>query len=105
MGLNQIFHLTSVMRLTINDFFAEIIRILMFSLASAGAALVPLYFGLRKYSAPATIGSSLLVVLVTSSSSSGFSLANIIYIPLSLAIIALGIVAGAIRKIDRIDLN
>jgi ABC-type transport system involved in multi-copper enzyme maturation permease subunit len=105
-GLNQIFHLTSAMSLTIDDFLAGISNLMTFSLATAGAALVPLYFGMRKYSTPATIISSLLIVMVMcSSSGSAFSLASIIYIPLGLAIIAVGIVAGAIRKIDRIDLN
>lgn len=105
-GVNQIFHLTSAMSLTIDDFLAGLLNLMMFSLATAGAALVPLYFGMRKYSTPATIISSLLIVMVMcSSSGSAFSLASIIYIPLGLAVIALGIVAGAIRKIDRIDLN
>jgi ABC-type transport system involved in multi-copper enzyme maturation permease subunit len=105
-GLNQIFHLTSAMSLTIDDFFAGILNLITFSLATAGAALVPLYFGMRKYSTPATIISSLLIVMVMcSSSGSTFSLASIIYIPLGLAVIAFGIVAAAIRKIDRIDLN
>lgn len=105
-GLNQIFHLTSAMNLTIDHFFVGILNLMMFSLATAGAALVPLYFGMRKYSTPATIISSLLIVMVTCSSvGTDFSLASIIYIPLGLALIALGIVASAIRKIDRIDLN
>ncbi|MBB2481171.1 ABC transporter permease [Bacillus sp. APMAM] len=105
-GLNQIFHFTSAMSLTSSDVLAEIIKIIMFSLTTAVAALVPLYFGMRNYSTPATIISSLLIVSVTCQSMGpNFSLAGIIYIPLALAIIALGIVVLAIRKIDRIDLN
>ncbi|MGP7816594.1 ABC transporter permease [Niallia sp. 01092] len=105
-GLNQLFHLTSVISLTLDDFFSEILNLMMFSLASAGAALVPLYFGMRKYSTPATIISSLVIVSVSCQSiGPNFSLASIIYIPLGLALIALGIVAMAIRKIDRIDLG
>ncbi|MBP3040365.1 ABC transporter permease [Bacillaceae bacterium Marseille-Q3522] len=105
-GLNQIFHITSAISLTASDFVPEILRLLMFSLASAGAALVPLYLGMRKYSVPATIISSLIIVSVTCQSAGpNFSLADIIYIPLALAFIALGIVVLTIRKIDRIDLN
>ncbi|MGJ7911037.1 ABC transporter permease [Neobacillus sp. LXY-1] len=105
MGMNQILHLTSVMSFTVTDYFAEIVKLLMFNLATAGAALVPLYFGMKKYSTPATIVSSILIVFVTSSTGSGISLASIIYIPLALALMALGIVFLAIRNIERIDLN
>lgn len=105
-GLNQIFHLTSVMSLTAIDFFAEMLKLIMFSLVTAVAALVPLYFGMRKYSTPATIISSLVIVSATcQSAGSNFSLASIIYIPLVLAMIALVICVLVIRKIDRIDLN
>lgn len=105
-GLNQIFHLTTVASLTTIDFFAEILNLIMFSLATAVAALVPLYFGIRKYFTSATIISSLFIVSATCQSAGpNFSLASIIYIPLALAIIALVIVVLVIRKIDRIDLN
>lgn len=105
-GINQIFHLTSALSLSVTDYFAGIFNQLMFNLAGAGAALVPLYFGMRKFSTPATIISSLLIVMVTTSSiGSDFSLASIIYIPIALAFIALGIVVLAVRNIDRIDLD
>ena len=105
-GLNQIFHFTPEISLTSSDFLAEFIKVIMFSLTTAVAALVPLYFGMKKYSTPATIVSSLLIVSVTCQSMGpNFSLANIIYIPLALALIALGIVVLAIRNVDRIDLN
>ncbi|MFJ8263544.1 ABC transporter permease [Rummeliibacillus sp. NPDC094406] len=105
-GLNQIFHFISAISLTSSDFSAEFIKVIMFSLTTAVAALVPLYFGMKKYSTPATIVSSLLIVSVTCQSMGpNFSLANIIYIPLALALIAFGIVALAIRNVDRMDLN
>ncbi|WGD91944.1 ABC transporter permease [Bacillus subtilis] len=105
-GLNQIIHLTSVASFTTIDFFAEILNLILFSLTTAVAALLPLYFGMRNYSTPATIISSLFIVSATCQSAGpNFSLAGIIYIPLALAIIALVIVVLAIRKIDRIDLN
>ncbi|NRD78129.1 ABC transporter permease [Bacillus sp. BRMEA1] len=105
-GLNHIFHLTPAMNLTLSDFLAELIKVIMFGFTSSVAALIPLYFGMRKYSTPATIISSLLIVSVTCQSiGPNFSLANIIYIPLALAIIALGIVVLAIRNINHIDLD
>ncbi len=105
-GLNQIFHFTSTISLTSSDLLAGIIKIIMFSLTTTVAALVPLYFGMRKYSTPATIISSLFIVSVTSQSiGPNFSLANIIYIPLALAVIALAIVVFSIRNIEHIELN
>ncbi len=105
-GLNQIFHFTSTISLTSSDLLTGIIKIIMFSLTTTVAALVPLYFGMRKYSTPATIISSLFIVSVTSQSMGpNFSLANIIYIPLALAVIALVIVAFSIRNIEHIELN
>ncbi|MDQ6598209.1 ABC transporter permease [Bacillus salipaludis] len=105
-GMNQIFHMTSAMNLTLSDFLAEVIKVIMFGFASSVAALIPLYFGMRKYSTPATIISSLLIVSVTCQSiGPNFSLASIIYIPLALALIALGIVVLAIRNINHIDLD
>ncbi|MGG1398111.1 hypothetical protein ABE288_09920 [Bacillus salipaludis] len=63
-------------------------------------------FGMRKYSTPATIISSLLIVsVICQSIGPNFSLASIIYIPLALALIALGIVVLAIRNINHIDLD
>ncbi|MDR4317592.1 ABC transporter permease [Niallia circulans] len=106
LGLNQVFHLTIEMNVTINQFRSELLNILVFNVATAGASLVPLYFGMRNYSTPATIGSSLLIVMIMCSSiGTDFSLANIIYIPITLTIVAIGIVNMTIRKMDSIDLQ
>lgn len=105
-GLNQLFHLTSILDLPNNYFVSEIISLMMFNLMAAGASLVPLYFGMIKFSTPATIISSLIIVMVTSSSiGSDFSLANIIYIPLALSIVAVIIIIFSIRNINRIELS
>lgn len=105
-GLNQFFHLTSIFDLPNSYFVTEIISLMMFNLVAAGASLVPLYFGMIKFSTPATIISSLIIVMVTSSSiGSDFSLANIFYIPLALSIIALIIILMSIRNINRIELS
>lgn len=105
--LNQIFHLTTELQFTQKGIFTELVNIFVFTLATAGAALIPLYFGLRKYSTPATIISSLLIAMVVGQvqADSDISLANIIYIPLGLAIISLGIIVITIKNIDRIDIE
>ncbi|PAV28683.1 hypothetical protein CIL05_15450 [Virgibacillus profundi] len=105
-GLNQFFHLTSILDLPNNYFVSEIISLMMFNLMAAGASLVPLYFGMIKFSTPATIISSLIIVMVTSSSiGSDFSLANIFYIPLALSIVAVIIILLSIRNINHIELG
>jgi len=74
------------------------------SLAASCLSLIPLWFGMRKYSAAATITSSILIAGFLGSSTGGFTLWSIIAVPFAFA--ALGIVIGylTIRKIDTIDL-
>lgn len=104
-GLNQIFHFTAPVQLSLNELYPVIIELIPFSLATAVASLVPLYFGMRKYSVPATIISSFLIVAATGDNHSNYMIANIIYIPLALAAVALGIVAFALRNIEHKDLT
>ena len=75
----------------------------MNAIAASGIALIPLYFGMRKYSIPTTIISSIIIVSVTSSNSGNFTLNDIIIIPITLAIVGLGIAYLAIRNIERVD--
>lgn len=77
--------------------------VLMNAVASSGMALIPLYFGMRKYSIPTTILSSLLIVMVVSSNTGGFSLNDIIIIPITLAIIGIAVAYLAIRNIEKVD--
>lgn len=79
--------------------------VLMNAIATAGICLIPLYFGMKKYSVPATIISSILIVLVVSSNSGSFSLNDIIVIPITLAIIGVSIAYFSIRNIDKTDLK
>jgi ABC-type transport system involved in multi-copper enzyme maturation permease subunit len=74
------------------------------SLAASCLSLIPLWFGMRKYSAAATITSSILIAAFLGSSTGGFTLWSIIAVPFAFA--ALGVVIGylTIRKIDTIDL-
>ena len=77
--------------------------VLMNAIAASGIALIPLYFGMRKYSIPTTIISSIIIVSVTSSNSGDFTLNDIIIIPITLAIVGLGIAYLAIRNIEKVD--
>ncbi|EON73669.1 ABC transporter permease [Lysinibacillus sphaericus] len=76
---------------------------LMNAVAATGMSLIPLYFGMKKYSIPATILSSLLIVMVVSSNTGNFSLNDIIVIPITLAIIGIGVAYISIRNIERVD--
>lgn len=89
--------------ITGNQFLGELLNIVLFSFSSAGMSLIPLFFGMRNYSVPATIGSSLIVVAVANSYNPAFSLAT--FIPLQLGFAAVGGVIAylAIRNIENED--
>ncbi|MFU0789070.1 ABC transporter permease [Cerasibacillus sp. JNUCC 74] len=82
----------------------QIIPIITFAFAAAGTSLISLYFGMRKFSVPATIISSIVIVFLISSHNPVFSVASIVYIPLLLAVIGILISILSIRKIDKIDI-
>lgn len=79
--------------------------VLMNAIAASGICLIPLYFGMKKYSVPTTIISSILIVVVVSSDNAGFSLNDIIVIPISLALIGIGIAYFTIRNIEKLDVK
>lgn len=89
--------------ITVNQFIGEITSMVLFAIASAGMSLIPLYFGMRNHSVPATIGSSLIVVAIACSYNPAFSL--ITFIPLQLGLAAVGLVIAylAIRNIENDD--
>ncbi|WP_042470529.1 ABC transporter permease [Bacillus ndiopicus] len=90
--------------LTALSIFDNSIKILMHSFAATGMSLIPLFFGMRKFSVPTTIISSLIIVLIVCSNNGDASLNNIIFIPITLGIIGVYIAYLAIRKIDKVDL-
>lgn len=73
------------------------------SLATAGLSLIPLLFGMRRKSAPATIVSSFFLVVLTSSISNNFTLFSVIAIPISLGLLGLIIGYLSIRNVERVD--
>ncbi|MGE7694656.1 ABC transporter permease [Lysinibacillus sp. NPDC094177] len=89
--------------LTANQFIGEVISMVPFAIASTGTSLIPLYFGMRNHSVPATIGSSLLVVAIACSYNPDISLVT--FIPLQLGLSAVGVIIAylGIRNIENVD--
>ncbi|KOS62261.1 ABC transporter permease [Lysinibacillus agricola] len=89
--------------LTANQFIGEVINMVPFAIVSSGISLIPLYFGMRNHSVPATIGSSLLVVAIACSYNPAISLVT--FIPLQLGLAAVGVVIAylGIHNIENED--
>ncbi|MFJ5714292.1 ABC transporter permease [Neobacillus sp. NPDC093127] len=75
------------------------------AIASAGMALIPLYFGMLKKSVPATIVSAIILVSITGSTNNGVTAFSYIAIPLVLAAIGCLIAYFSIRNIEKVDVN
>ncbi|QGG49669.1 ABC transporter permease [Lysinibacillus pakistanensis] len=97
------FHLFSD-TLTISVIIQRIPIVIMNAIAASCIALIPLYFGMRKYSIPVTIISSIFIVSVVSSNTGNFSLNDIIFIPIALAIIGISVAYASFRKIEKMDI-
>ncbi|MCY7484519.1 MULTISPECIES: ABC transporter permease [Paenibacillus] len=81
-------------------------QFVMNALAASLMSLIPLYFGMKKYSTPVTITSSLIISLIVCSNNvgvGGISLNSIIIIPISLALIGVFVIYMTIKKVDRVD--
>jgi ABC-type transport system involved in multi-copper enzyme maturation permease subunit len=91
--------------LTMTLVMQQVVKIGFNVISASFMALIPLYFGMRKYSLPTTIVSSVILVLVICSNNGGFNLNDIIIIPILLALLGAFIGYMAIRKIDQIDIN
>ncbi|MFJ8529846.1 ABC transporter permease [Bacillus sp. NPDC094106] len=90
--------------ITMDALIQECIKVVPFAIAAAGTSLIPLYFGMRKYSVPTTILSSLVVVAIACQSQPEFSLAT--FLPLQFALAAIGIIIAyyGIKNIENEDL-
>ncbi|MBO1580790.1 ABC transporter permease [Bacillus sp. XF8] len=75
------------------------------ALASTGISLIPLYFGMKKYSVRTTFVSAIIITCLFASSLNGeISLFSFIVIPIMIACVGLFIAYMAIRKIEQVDL-
>ncbi|MED1121162.1 ABC transporter permease [Bacillus atrophaeus] len=100
--LNSIYHMIPG-EVTSDIISQQAVKMAVFAFGAAGTSLVPIFFGMRKYSVPATIISSVIIVMAISSTTSKFSLSSIVYIPLSLAAVGLVFSYLAVRKVDKTD--
>lgn len=91
--------------LTAEALTAGFLRMTLQAVASAGVALIPLYFGLMKKSVPATIITSIVLVSLTTSSSNGVDVFSIVAVPIVLAIAGCLIAYYSIRNIEKADIN
>ncbi len=105
-----LFYLINSIHPTLEDTFTlalikkHSLTVLMNALSATGMSLIPLFFGMRKYSVPATIISSIILVSLFSSNSGGKSLNDIVIIPITLAIIGVLIAFFSIKNIEKTDL-
>ncbi|WP_241747267.1 ABC transporter permease [Lysinibacillus sphaericus] len=90
--------------LSVSIIIQRIPAVIMNAVSASCIALIPLYFGMRKYSIPATIVSSIMIVSVVSSNSGNFTLYDIIFIPITLAIIGISVAYLSFRNIEKIDI-
>lgn len=73
------------------------------ALYAAGIGLIPLYFGMRRKSVPATIVTAVFIVMLISSGFGSFRVGNLIWVSLSLALVGAGIAYLSIRNIEHQD--
>ncbi|QUL56665.1 ABC transporter permease [Paenibacillus tritici] len=73
------------------------------ALYAAGMGLIPLYFGMRRKSVPATIVTAIFIVMLISSGFGSFRMGNLIGVSLSLALVGAGIAYLSIRNIEHQD--
>ncbi|MFJ7725098.1 ABC transporter permease [Neobacillus sp. NPDC097160] len=81
------------------------ISMILGAIAAAGIALIPLFFGMRKKSVPATIISAIILASLTNSTNNDVTVFSFIAIPISLAAIGCLIAYFAIRNIEKVDVN
>ncbi|WP_243572645.1 ABC transporter permease [Bacillus stercoris] len=101
-GVNSIYHFIPD-KLTSEIISQQAVKMAVFTFGAAGTSLVPIFFGMRKHSVPATIISSIVIVTLTSQTSPGFSISSVVYIPLFLAALGFIFSCMAIRNVDKQD--
>jgi ABC-type transport system involved in multi-copper enzyme maturation permease subunit len=87
------------------DFIMEqSIMIAVKAAATAVISLIPLYFGMRKKSVPATIVSAIIMVCIIGSNNGETSLDSILPLQIALALIGILAVYLSIRNIEKVDI-
>lgn len=74
-------------------------------LSAVGISMVPLYFGMRKKSVPATIVSAVILISLLSSNNGGFSISSFIAVPITIGLIGLFIAYMSFRNVEHVDVT
>lgn len=90
--------------LTLQLITSELTKMAASAFYAAGIALIPLYFGMKKKSVPATIVSAVLVVTLVSGGFDQFRLGNIAAVSIALGLLGAGIAYLSIRNIEHKDI-
>ncbi|NBJ69334.1 MULTISPECIES: ABC transporter permease [Clostridia] len=90
--------------LPVDKVVPQIISVITFAFATAGTSFISLYFGMKKFSVPATIISSIVIVAIISSHNPVFSVASNVYLPLLLAVVGICVAFMVIRRMEKIDI-
>ena len=90
-------------QLTLSGLGKHSASVVMNALATSCMSLIPLYFGMRKFSGSTTIISSIFIVLIVCQNMNGFTLNSIVFVPITLAVIGAIIAYLAIRNIENKD--
>lgn len=88
---------------TSQEIINNIISIVLNAIAASGIALVPLFFGMIKKTTPSTITSSIVIVAFVCSNNSGFTLAKMIPVTLTIGVIGVLMSYLTIRNIENVD--
>ncbi|MCC3374174.1 ABC transporter permease [Cohnella sp. REN36] len=83
----------------------QALAIIMNALAASFIGLIPLFFGMRKYSTATTIITSVLIVIAIFNVSDGFSLSSIVAVPIALSWFGAIIAYASFHNIERKDIN
>ncbi|MED3574773.1 ABC transporter permease [Cytobacillus praedii] len=90
-------------QLTLSGLGQHSASVVMNALSASCMSLIPLYFGMRKFSGSTTIISSIFIVLIVCQNMNGFTLNSIVFVPITLAVIGAIIAYLAIRNIENKD--
>ncbi|MBE7102373.1 ABC transporter permease [Bacillus cereus] len=90
---------------TVDQLIQEGIKLIPLAIATAGISLIPLYFGMRKRSVPATIVSSIIVVLIAINNPPIFPIATFLPLQFTFAAIGFAIAYYGIKNIEKEDIT
>ncbi len=102
--MNSYFHLITE-KLTMEIIIRICIGFVFQGVSAAGISLIPLFFGMRKKSVPATILSAVLISCLIYGNIGNVNLGSIVIIPVSLALIGILIAYLSIRNIEHADVT